>query len=118
MIELPQLLGVLELELPRVDHPMARMERVELAPFARAAAAGLPMIMTAHVVFPAIEPGVPATLSHAAITGLLRGTLGYRGWITLEHAQDAGERTAELAYEFTRALVGAHKKEAGEHVVS
>ena len=69
------------LELPRVDHPMERMERVELAPFARAAAAGIPMIMTAHVVFPAIEPAVPATLSHAAITGLLRGKLGYRGVI-------------------------------------
>lgn len=69
------------LELPRVDHPIERMERVELAPFADAAAAGIPMIMTAHVVFPAIEQGVPATLSHAAITGLLRGKLGYRGVI-------------------------------------
>ncbi len=69
------------LELPRVDHSMERMERVELVPFARAAAAGIPMIMTAHVVFSAIEPGVPATLSHAAITGLLRDKLGYRGVI-------------------------------------
>jgi beta-N-acetylhexosaminidase len=39
------------------------------------------MIMTAHVVFPAIDPTHPATLSHAAVTGLLRGTLGYRGVI-------------------------------------
>lgn len=69
------------LELPRVEHAMDRMDRIELAPFARAAAVGLPMIMTAHVVFPAIEPGVPATLSHAAITGLLRQRLGYRGVI-------------------------------------
>ena len=69
------------LELPRVEHAMERMDAVELVPFARAAAAGLPMIMTAHVVFPAIEPGVPATLSHKAITGLLRERLGYRGVI-------------------------------------
>jgi len=68
-------------ELPRVDHPIERVERVELVPFARAAAANLPMIMTAHVVFQAIDPAVPATLSHAAVTGLLRGTLGYRGVI-------------------------------------
>ncbi len=69
------------LELPRVDHAMARMDAIELVPFARAAAVGLPMIMTAHVVFPAIEPGVPATLSRKAITGLLRERLNYRGVI-------------------------------------
>jgi len=69
------------LELPRVEHAMERVERVELVPFAAAARAGLPMIMTAHVVFPAIDPDVPATLSHAAITGLLRTKLGYRGVI-------------------------------------
>jgi beta-N-acetylhexosaminidase len=67
------------LELPRIDHAWDRLERVELLPFARAAAAGLPMIMTAHVVFAALDTTVPATLSRAAITGLLRGTLGYRG---------------------------------------
>jgi beta-N-acetylhexosaminidase len=60
---------------------MARLERVELVPFARAAQAHLPMIMTAHVVFGAIDPDVPATLSHDAITGVLRGKLGYRGVI-------------------------------------
>jgi beta-N-acetylhexosaminidase len=67
------------LELPRIDHAWERLERVELLPFARAAAAGLPMIMTAHVVFGALDATVPATLSHAVITGLLRDKLGYRG---------------------------------------
>jgi beta-N-acetylhexosaminidase len=37
------------------------------------------MIMTAHVVFAALDPTKPATLSEAAITGLLRGKLGFRG---------------------------------------
>lgn len=69
------------LELPRIDHPMERLERVELLPFARAAATDLPMIMTAHVVFAALDATVPATLSSAVITGLLRGKLGYRGVI-------------------------------------
>ena len=67
------------LELPRVDHDRARLDRVELAPFAAAAAAGLPMLMTAHVVYPALDPDRPATLSPAIITDLLRGQLGYRG---------------------------------------
>ena len=67
------------LELPRIDHDWDRLERVELVPFRRAAAADLPMIMTAHVVFAALDPECPATLSEPVITGLLRGKLGYRG---------------------------------------
>jgi len=68
------------LELPRIDHDRPRLDTVELLPFARAAAAGLPMIMTAHVVFAALDDTVPATLSKPAL-GLLRDTLGYRGVI-------------------------------------
>jgi len=69
------------LELPRIDHGWERLEHVELLPFQRAAQAGLPMIMTAHVVFAALDPDRPATLSEAVVTGLLRERLGYRGVI-------------------------------------
>ena len=69
------------LELPRVDHDWDRLERVELAPFRRAATAGLPMIMTAHVVFAALDAARPATLSPAVMTGLLRERLGFSGVI-------------------------------------
>jgi beta-N-acetylhexosaminidase len=69
------------LELPRIDHPWDRLERVELLPFRQAAAAGLPMIMTAHVVFAALDPARPATVSEQVVTGLLRERLGYRGVI-------------------------------------
>lgn len=65
------------LELPRVDHDLARLRAVELAPFSRAGA--LPMIMTAHVVFAAVDPDRPATLSPAVVQGVLRDELGYRG---------------------------------------
>lgn len=68
------------LALPRVPHDRARLDAVELAPF-RAARGRIPMIMTAHVVFSAIEPSLPATLSHRVITELLRGELGYDGVI-------------------------------------
>nr|HEX4316967.1 beta-N-acetylhexosaminidase [Kofleriaceae bacterium] len=67
------------LELPRIDHPMSRLEKVELVPFHRAAQANLPMIMTAHVIFAALDPTRPATLSPQVVTDLLRGKLGYRG---------------------------------------
>jgi beta-N-acetylhexosaminidase len=69
------------LELPRIDHAWDRLERIELLPFARAAEAGVPMIMTAHVVFAALDAARPATLSPEVVTGLLRERLGYRGVI-------------------------------------
>jgi beta-N-acetylhexosaminidase len=66
------------LELPRVDHSLERLRAVELRPFGEVK---LPMIMTAHVVFGALDPTVPATLSDKVLQGLLRGELGYRGVI-------------------------------------
>jgi beta-N-acetylhexosaminidase len=68
------------LELPRVDHDEARLRAVELAPFAAAARAGVPMIMTAHVVYPAVDAR-PATMSHRWLTAILRLELGFRGVI-------------------------------------
>jgi beta-N-acetylhexosaminidase len=69
------------LELPKIDHDWDRLEKVELAPFAEAARANLPMIMTAHVVFAALDAQRPATLSEPVVTGLLRKKLGYQGVI-------------------------------------
>ena len=68
------------LELPHVDHDEARLRAVELSPFAAAAKAGVPMLMTAHVVYPAIDAR-PATMSHRWLTTILRLELGYRGVI-------------------------------------
>jgi beta-N-acetylhexosaminidase len=60
------------LSLPRVRHPRSRIEEIELAPFRAAIAAGvLPSVMTAHVIFDAIDDTTPATLSRDAIA-LLR----------------------------------------------
>ncbi len=68
------------LALPRIAHDRARLDAVELAPF-RAARGAVPSIMTAHVVFDALDRDVPATLSRRVITGLLREELGYDGVI-------------------------------------
>lgn len=67
------------LELPSLPHDRGRLDSVELAPFR--AALALPAFMTAHVVFEALDPGVPATLSRRVIQGLLREELGYEGCI-------------------------------------
>ena len=65
-------------ELPRLDHDLARLRRVELPPFRAAIEAGVASIMTAHVLLPALDPALPATLSPAALR-LLREELGYDG---------------------------------------
>jgi beta-N-acetylhexosaminidase len=54
-------------------------EELDLAPFRAAVAAGVPMLMSAHVVFPALDPDRPATLSPRVLTGLLRDELGFEG---------------------------------------
>jgi beta-N-acetylhexosaminidase len=66
------------LALPTLRHDRARLDEVELRPF-RAAAQRLPSVMTAHVVFEAIDANVPATMSPAAIGKLLRQDVGFEG---------------------------------------
>lgn len=69
--------------LPTVPHDRERLDAVELFPFRAAIEAGVGVIMSAHVTFPAIDPtpGLPATLSRPVLTGLLREELGFEGLI-------------------------------------
>ena len=64
-------------DLPSLPHAMSRLENVELAPFKAAIEAGVAAIMTAHIVFEAIDRENPATLSQAALTTLLREKLNF-----------------------------------------
>ncbi|MGL4575781.1 MAG: beta-N-acetylhexosaminidase [Burkholderiaceae bacterium] len=66
------------LALPHVDKPLAALEAVELRPFS--ALRGLaPAMMTAHVVYPQLDPDYPATLSRKILGGILRNDWGYDG---------------------------------------
>lgn len=67
------------LALPRLPHDIARLRAVELVPFRAAIEAGVASIMTAHVVFEAVDRR-PATLSPEVMT-LLRDELGYDGLV-------------------------------------
>ena len=71
--------------LPMLKHNRSRLDSVELAPFAAAIAAGAPVVMTAHISVPALDPsGLPATLSQPILTGLLREELGFEGVIVTD----------------------------------
>jgi beta-N-acetylhexosaminidase len=64
--------------LPCVAHDAARLRSVELVPFARLASR-IRALMTAHVLYPGLDPDRPATLSERICTGLLRRELGFEG---------------------------------------
>ena len=66
--------------LPTVAHDLERLERIEFAPF-RAMLGELPSIMSAHVVYTALDPTLPATLSYRALAGLARDQMGFAGAI-------------------------------------
>jgi beta-N-acetylhexosaminidase len=63
-------------DLPTVDVPLDVLDRIDFAPFR--ALADLPMAMTAHLVFAAIDPDLPATQSPKMIS-VIRDRIGFRG---------------------------------------
>ncbi len=67
--------------LPLVSATMARLDTVELVPFAAGIEAGAGIVMTAHIALPAVQGDstTPATLAPRIITGLLRDSLHFRG---------------------------------------
>ena len=65
------------MELPVVTTPLEILELTDFAPFR--ALADAPMAMTAHVTFTAIDPDDCVTLSHRAISAVIRGGIGFDG---------------------------------------
>jgi beta-N-acetylhexosaminidase len=63
-------------DLPTVDVPLDVLDKIDFAPFR--ALADLPMAMTAHLVFAAIDPALPATQSPQMIA-LIRDRIGFQG---------------------------------------
>ena len=70
--------------LPVVDHGLDRLREVELVPFREAVARDVAMIMTAHVLYPALDPDAPATISRRIVSGVLREEMGYGGVVATD----------------------------------
>lgn len=66
-------------ELPIVSATRERLERIEFPPFRHAVTNGVATMMTAHVVYQALDENRPATLSQSIIGRLLREELHYDG---------------------------------------
>jgi beta-N-acetylhexosaminidase len=68
-------------ELPVQRKTLAQLRRSDLVPFESAVARGVPALMVGHLDVRAVDPGVPASLSHRVVTGLLRKDLGFDGLV-------------------------------------
>jgi len=108
------------LTLARVPASMDRLDKVELAPFRSAIAAGVDSVMVGHLIVPAVEPdpNLPASVSGHVIKDLLQGQLGFRGLVVTDGMDMAGlthvfaGSEADISREATLAAV-----KAGEDVV-
>ena len=86
--------------IPRVDRDMKTLFEVDLAPFAAGIQAGVDIVMTSHILYSAIDPAMPATLSRPVITGLLRGQMGFKGVVL---SDSMNMRAMRRSYEPGRA---------------
>lgn len=92
------------LALPIIEKSLAELKDFELIPFEEAILQGAELVMSAHILFPALDKERPATLSPAVINGLLRTDLRFQGLVIT----DAMEMDAiDQNYSTERAAVMA-----------
>ena len=72
------------LDLPVIPHSRDRLDKIELAPFQSAIAAGVSAVMTAHIKVTALDSDNPATFSPSILTQLLRREMAFDGLIVTD----------------------------------
>ncbi|MCB1174620.1 MAG: glycoside hydrolase family 3 protein [Leptospiraceae bacterium] len=92
------------LNLPRISLAASDLEQNELLPFKSSIAAGAPMVMVAHISFPALDTKYPASLSPIVLQRTLRQTIGFQGLIMTDALEMKAiadrfteQKTAQLA---------------------
>jgi len=100
-------------DLPIVDKSLAELQALEFVPF-HALRAEAPAMMTAHIVYPQLDPEHPATLSRKVLGGLLREQWGYDGVVITDslvmkaiHERYGHDRAAVLALQAGADMVMA-----------
>ena len=101
------------LNLGTINSDLKHLETIEFVPFRAAIAAGVDSIMTAHLAVPALEaPDLPATLSPAILTGLLRDQLAFKGIVVTDALEMGG-----IAKGFNVAEASVRAVKAGADVL-
>lgn len=102
--------GVTEIDshgrLPRVAYSREDLMRDHIVPFAAAIEAGVPAIMTAHILFPRIDAEWPVTLSTVFLQTMLREELGFDG-VIISDGLEMGALRNEFPLEVTLERVFA-----------
>jgi beta-N-acetylhexosaminidase len=101
------------MNLATITADRERLNQVELVPFKAAIDAGVDAVMTAHIAVPALAPpDLPATLSPAILTGLLRNDLGFKGLVVTDALEMGG-----IAKGFSAGDAAVRALEAGADVL-
>lgn len=105
--------------LPLIDRSYDELKAFELAPFQAAIDAGADMVMTAHIQYPQIEPQtyasvstgeeihLPATMSKAILTDILRGDMGFEGVVVSDALDMAAIRDHFTDEDMLRLTINA-----------
>jgi beta-N-acetylhexosaminidase len=101
------------MNLATINADRDRLMHLELVPFKAGIDVGVDAVMTAHIAVPALAPpDVPATLSKAILTGLLRDELGFKGIVVTDALEMGG-----IAKGFSAGEAGVRALEAGADVL-
>jgi len=79
-------------DLPSIRKTRAQLEALELYPFRQAIEAGVGSVMVAHLFIPAIDnkPNTPTSISHKAVTKLLKEEMGFKGLVITDALEMKG----------------------------
>jgi beta-glucosidase len=99
-------------DLPQLTHDRDRLNQTELPPFRAAIAAGVDSVMTAHLLIPAWDERLPATLSPNILTGELRQNLEFEGIIVTDALIMGG-----VARHYSQAEIAIKAVQAGADIL-
>jgi beta-N-acetylhexosaminidase len=89
-------------ELPVLNRDLDGLRQRELKPFRAAIDAGIPMLMTSHLLLPKLDPTEPVTLSRKFGQDMLRGELGFKGVVV---SDDIGMHAVSRMFDDPTAAV-------------
>ena len=93
-------------DLPHDDRSEKVLAEIDLVPFQAAIAQEIELIMTAHVMYPALDPNLPASLSSVIMNDLLRERLGFQGVVVSDDMEmGAIVRNSSVEDAAVRAIV-------------
>ena len=99
-------------DLPIEQHDIARLEEVELLPFKKTFKARVDMVMTAHMLFPKIDPEWPVTLSETFLKKIIRENCKYKGMIITDDLD-----MKALAKNYDRDVIPVRALQAGADIL-